>query len=181
MRGLWIPALALLVVFLAGAVRGEDARNEEPHKPAGSQNDTTEHSPEKPDNHEGSHEDHHAGNDTCAHGEGHEEPITTLPIVTWKWCHVRTPYLVALWVFVCWICKLGERSKAGICCSGNKYRICNIISLGLFLQGLMYRVQFLMTFWRVFAYVLKSFEVDESLYGRFIIKLFLSICVIQLI
>ncbi|XP_036423226.1 sodium/hydrogen exchanger 3-like isoform X2 [Colossoma macropomum] len=32
--------------------------------------------------------------------------ITTLPIVTWKWHHVETPYLVALWVLVCWLCKL---------------------------------------------------------------------------
>ncbi|MCJ8749705.1 hypothetical protein PDJAM_G00179470 [Pangasius djambal] len=32
--------------------------------------------------------------------------VTTLPIVTWKWHHVETPYLVALWVFVCWLCKL---------------------------------------------------------------------------
>lgn len=40
---------------------------------------------------------------------GHEaEPITTLPIVTWKWHHVETPYLVALWVLVGWLCKLGE-------------------------------------------------------------------------
>ncbi|KAL6099450.1 uncharacterized protein ACO6RY_01271 [Pungitius sinensis] len=40
---------------------------------------------------------------------GHETaPITTLPIVTWKWTHVSTPYLVALWVLVSWICKLSE-------------------------------------------------------------------------
>ncbi|XP_060760070.1 sodium/hydrogen exchanger 3-like [Neoarius graeffei] len=32
--------------------------------------------------------------------------ITTLPIVTWKWHHVDTPYFVALWIFVCWLCKL---------------------------------------------------------------------------
>ncbi|KAL7826273.1 hypothetical protein AOLI_G00314820 [Acnodon oligacanthus] len=32
--------------------------------------------------------------------------ITTLPIVTWKWHHVETPYLVALWILVCWLCKL---------------------------------------------------------------------------
>ncbi|XP_040045019.2 sodium/hydrogen exchanger 3.1 isoform X2 [Gasterosteus aculeatus] len=38
---------------------------------------------------------------------GHETaPVTTLPIVTWKWEHVSTPYLVALWVLVSWICKL---------------------------------------------------------------------------
>uniref|UniRef100_A0A8B9KDH2 Sodium/hydrogen exchanger n=1 Tax=Astyanax mexicanus TaxID=7994 RepID=A0A8B9KDH2_ASTMX len=32
--------------------------------------------------------------------------LTTLPIVTWKWHHIETPYLVALWVLVCWLCKL---------------------------------------------------------------------------
>lgn len=40
---------------------------------------------------------------------GHEaQKITTLPIVTWKWHHVEQPYLVALWVLVGWLCKLGE-------------------------------------------------------------------------
>uniref|UniRef100_A0AAX7VRD0 Sodium/hydrogen exchanger n=1 Tax=Astatotilapia calliptera TaxID=8154 RepID=A0AAX7VRD0_ASTCA len=33
-------------------------------------------------------------------------PITTLPIVTWKWDHISVQYLVALWVLVCWLCKL---------------------------------------------------------------------------
>uniref|UniRef100_A0A3B5L1M8 Sodium/hydrogen exchanger n=1 Tax=Xiphophorus couchianus TaxID=32473 RepID=A0A3B5L1M8_9TELE len=42
------------------------------------------------------------GNDT-EHGTG---TINTLPIVTWKWHHVEVPYLVALWVMVCWLCKL---------------------------------------------------------------------------
>uniref|UniRef100_A0A671Z2U0 Sodium/hydrogen exchanger n=1 Tax=Sparus aurata TaxID=8175 RepID=A0A671Z2U0_SPAAU len=40
---------------------------------------------------------------------GHDtpsKPITTLPIVSWKWHHVTTPYLVALWILVSWICKL---------------------------------------------------------------------------
>lgn len=36
------------------------------------------------------------------------QKITTLPIVTWKWHHVEEPYLVALWVLVGWLCKLGE-------------------------------------------------------------------------
>lgn len=53
------------------------------------------------------------GHDTsgCAgHGDsGHGgEPIETLPIVSWKWHHVETPYLVALWVLVSWLCKIGE-------------------------------------------------------------------------
>uniref|UniRef100_A0A669EUM1 Sodium/hydrogen exchanger n=1 Tax=Oreochromis niloticus TaxID=8128 RepID=A0A669EUM1_ORENI len=38
---------------------------------------------------------------------GHEAaPITTLPIVTWKWHHISVQYLVALWILVCWLCKL---------------------------------------------------------------------------
>lgn len=41
-------------------------------------------------------------------GHGHGPPITTLPIVSWKWSHVTTPYLVALWVLVSWLCKLSE-------------------------------------------------------------------------
>ncbi|XP_018555265.1 sodium/hydrogen exchanger 3 [Lates calcarifer] len=57
-----------------------------------------------------------AGNETqsqhnttgdSGHAGGHGgEPITTLPIVTWKWHHVSTPYLVALWILVSWLCKL---------------------------------------------------------------------------
>ncbi|XP_005811860.1 sodium/hydrogen exchanger 3-like isoform X1 [Xiphophorus maculatus] len=42
------------------------------------------------------------GNNT-EHGTG---TVNTLPIVTWKWHHVEVPYLVALWVLVCWLCKL---------------------------------------------------------------------------
>ncbi|XP_030596683.1 sodium/hydrogen exchanger 3-like isoform X3 [Archocentrus centrarchus] len=37
------------------------------------------------------------------HGGG---TVTTLPIVTWRWEHVKDPYLVALWVLVCWLCKM---------------------------------------------------------------------------
>ena len=49
------------------------------------------------------------GHDNATGGGGHGAAvITTLPIVTWKWHHVETPYLVALWVVVCWRCKLGE-------------------------------------------------------------------------
>ncbi|XP_062343261.1 sodium/hydrogen exchanger 3-like isoform X1 [Osmerus eperlanus] len=47
------------------------------------------------------------GHDNATGGGGHgAATITTLPIVTWKWHHVETPYLVALWVLVCWLCKL---------------------------------------------------------------------------
>lgn len=61
-----------------------------------------------------------SGHDTSGHGDsghgdsGHGDsghgggPITTLPIVSWKWHHVSTPYLVALWILVSWLCKLSE-------------------------------------------------------------------------
>ncbi|XP_061885523.1 sodium/hydrogen exchanger 3-like isoform X1 [Entelurus aequoreus] len=45
--------------------------------------------------------------DSDGHDDGHGgEPITTLPIVSWNWHHVSTPYLVTLWVLVCWLCKI---------------------------------------------------------------------------
>lgn len=48
------------------------------------------------------------GNGTGA-GAGHgAAQLTEVPIVTWKWHHVEAPYLVALWVLVCWLCKLRE-------------------------------------------------------------------------
>ncbi|KAM9384499.1 sodium/hydrogen exchanger 3-like isoform 2-T2 [Pholidichthys leucotaenia] len=47
-----------------------------------------------------------SGHDDNGHNAHESEPITTLPIVTWKWDHVTTPYLVALWILVSWLCKL---------------------------------------------------------------------------
>ncbi|XP_051526678.1 sodium/hydrogen exchanger 3-like [Myxocyprinus asiaticus] len=45
--------------------------------------------------------------DTNGTSGGHAPAaISTLPIVTWKWPHVETPYLVALWILTCWLCKL---------------------------------------------------------------------------
>ncbi len=48
------------------------------------------------------------GNSTGGDGHGGGDAISTLPIVTWKWHHVETPYLVALWILTCWLCKLGK-------------------------------------------------------------------------
>ncbi|TKS88746.1 Sodium/hydrogen exchanger 3 [Collichthys lucidus] len=47
-----------------------------------------------------------SGHDSGDGGHGGGVPITTLPIVSWKWHHVSTPYLVALWILVSWLCKL---------------------------------------------------------------------------
>ncbi|KAM6904012.1 sodium/hydrogen exchanger 3-like isoform 1-T1 [Lycodopsis pacificus] len=47
--------------------------------------------------------DHESAAGEGGHGGG---PITTLPIVSWKWHHVSTPYLVALWILVSWLCKI---------------------------------------------------------------------------
>ncbi|TNN38848.1 Sodium/hydrogen exchanger 3 [Liparis tanakae] len=57
--------------------------------------------------------DHQGTGTNSSHVSGHEDgghgggPITTLPIVSWKWHHVSTPYLVALWILVSWLCKIG--------------------------------------------------------------------------
>ncbi|XP_042290774.1 sodium/hydrogen exchanger 3-like isoform X2 [Thunnus maccoyii] len=51
----------------------------------------------------GGHDSSHGDSGHDGHGGG---PITTLPIVSWKWHHVTTPYLVAVWILVCWLCKL---------------------------------------------------------------------------
>ncbi|RVE66650.1 hypothetical protein OJAV_G00109660 [Oryzias javanicus] len=53
------------------------------------------------------HETSQSSTNATSSGSGHEAPvITTLPIVSWKWSHVSEPYLVALWILVCWLCKL---------------------------------------------------------------------------
>uniref|UniRef100_A0A3Q3WSB3 Sodium/hydrogen exchanger n=1 Tax=Mola mola TaxID=94237 RepID=A0A3Q3WSB3_MOLML len=57
------------------------------------------------DNTSSSGADHDTSGDS-GHGGHEEKPITTLPIVSWKWHHVDTPYLVALWILVSWLCKL---------------------------------------------------------------------------
>lgn len=63
------------------------------------------------------------GHETAG-GSGHEAAnITTLPIVSWKWHHVEAPYLVALWVLVGWLCKLGESAPPGrlSACPGHRW------------------------------------------------------------
>lgn len=38
---------------------------------------------------------------------GHSASITGIPIVTFKWHHVEMPYLVALWILVAGLAKMG--------------------------------------------------------------------------
>ncbi|KAJ8389420.1 hypothetical protein AAFF_G00119580 [Aldrovandia affinis] len=111
MRILRGPVFALLAVLLMGRVWGNEEEHPDPHEPDPHNPDPHEPDPHEPDPHEpdphdpdphgetGTHDPEHGG-----HGQG--APITTLPIVTWKWHHVQTPYIVALWVFVSWLCKL---------------------------------------------------------------------------
>lgn len=59
-------------------------------------------------------------NANATNGTAGDSGLTSLPIVTWKWHHVEQPYLMALWVLVCWLCKLGER-RLCVCCSGTVF------------------------------------------------------------
>ncbi|TRY96395.1 hypothetical protein DNTS_029324 [Danionella cerebrum] len=45
-------------------------------------------------------------NPVPSHRHRFESNITGLPIVTWEWHHVQTPYLVVIWVFVAALAKL---------------------------------------------------------------------------
>uniref|UniRef100_A0A3Q2CU22 Sodium/hydrogen exchanger n=1 Tax=Cyprinodon variegatus TaxID=28743 RepID=A0A3Q2CU22_CYPVA len=88
----WRAALFLCLLMVASSLATEAPAHETTEIP----------------NHEGT----STGNETSTgshddgHGDGHGAPITTLPIVTWKWHHVTAPYFVALWVLVSWLCKL---------------------------------------------------------------------------
>ncbi|KAM6899601.1 sodium/hydrogen exchanger 3-like [Xenentodon cancila] len=81
MAGVWRPVffLCLMLVASSGLSLASEDR---------SYNSTTDNSEDGTDS---------------GHGGGN---ITTLPIVTWKWKHVATYYLVGLWILVSWICKL---------------------------------------------------------------------------
>ncbi|KAF6719904.1 hypothetical protein FQA47_021848 [Oryzias melastigma] len=68
-----------------------------------------------------SHETSQSTTNATSSSSGHETAvISTLPIVSWKWHHVSEPYLVALWILVCWLCKLGEsQSLMGLDLQGS--------------------------------------------------------------
>lgn len=81
----------LLMVFVGSSLANEETGHDTPSSGDSGTNSSSD------DGHDTGHDDGHGG-----------EPITTLPIVSWKWHHVTTPYLVALWILVSWICKLSE-------------------------------------------------------------------------
>lgn len=69
---------------------------------------STDHSSASGSDHANTSSSDHNNADS-GHDSGHGgDPITTLPIVSWKWHHVEAPYIVVLWILVCWICKIGE-------------------------------------------------------------------------
>ncbi|XP_023648791.2 sodium/hydrogen exchanger 3.1 isoform X1 [Paramormyrops kingsleyae] len=73
----WGAATPLLLAALAGTTWASSAHNTDPQS-----------------------------NTNATNGTEGNSGLTSLPIVTWKWHHVEQPYLMALWVLVCWLCKL---------------------------------------------------------------------------
>lgn len=94
MASTWRFTLCLCSVLLLLSITPSLASTAEEHDGTGSDEDGEASSP---------------GSGT-EHGEGGQgvKNITTLPIVSFAWHHVETPYLVALWILVGWLCKLGE-------------------------------------------------------------------------
>uniref|UniRef100_A0A673LY42 Sodium/hydrogen exchanger n=1 Tax=Sinocyclocheilus rhinocerous TaxID=307959 RepID=A0A673LY42_9TELE len=90
--------------------------------------------------------------------------ITTLPIVIWKWHHVETPYLVALWILTCWLCKLvcelNHNATSVIPESGL------LIILGFILGGIVWGADKAQTFKLIpvnfFYYLLPQIVLDAS-------------------
>ncbi|XP_067281881.1 sodium/hydrogen exchanger 3.2 [Pseudorasbora parva] len=90
--------------------------------------------------------------------------ITTLPIVIWKWHHVETPYLVALWILTCWLCKLvcelNHHATSVIPESGL------LIMMGFILGGIVWGADKAQTFKLIpvnfFYYLLPQIVLDAS-------------------
>lgn len=87
----------LLMVSVGSSLANEETGHDTPSSGDSGTNSSSDHDTGHDDGHDTGHDGGHGG-----------EPITTLPIVSWKWHHVTTPYLVALWILVSWICKLSE-------------------------------------------------------------------------
>ncbi|XP_030267867.1 sodium/hydrogen exchanger 3-like isoform X1 [Sparus aurata] len=85
----------LLMVSVGSSLANEETGHDTPSSGDSGTNSSSDHDTGHDDGHDTGHDGGHGG-----------EPITTLPIVSWKWHHVTTPYLVALWILVSWICKL---------------------------------------------------------------------------
>ncbi|XP_018605907.1 sodium/hydrogen exchanger 3.1 [Scleropages formosus] len=94
MKLLRSPAPALLLLGLISRAWAISVRNSRSSPVTVAAADTT-------------HSGNSTGGNTTAENGGHgAAAITTLPIVTWKWHHVELPYLITLWVLVCWLVKL---------------------------------------------------------------------------
>ncbi|KAF3834305.1 hypothetical protein F7725_025509, partial [Dissostichus mawsoni] len=98
MGATWRFALLLCMVLMVS----RSLANEDTGRATGSDVGTTSSPGHQTDS------GHGTGEEDSSHGEsGHGgEPITTLPIVSWKWHHVSTPYIVVLWILVSWLCKI---------------------------------------------------------------------------
>ncbi|MBN3311139.1 SL9A3 protein, partial [Amia calva] len=70
--------------------------------------------------------------------------ITTFQIVTWKWDHISVPYLVALWVLVCWLCKLVFGLKQKLITTIPESAL--LIFIGLVLGGIVWGADKVQTF-----------------------------------
>ncbi|NP_001106951.1 sodium/hydrogen exchanger 3.2 precursor [Danio rerio] len=94
----------------------------------------------------------------------HSATITTLPIVTWKWHHVETPYLVALWILTCWICKLVTELNHNITSVIPESGL--LIILGFILGGIVWGADKAQTFKLIpvnfFFYLLPQIILDAS-------------------
>uniref|UniRef100_A0A671QQA8 Sodium/hydrogen exchanger n=1 Tax=Sinocyclocheilus anshuiensis TaxID=1608454 RepID=A0A671QQA8_9TELE len=90
--------------------------------------------------------------------------ITTLPIVIWKWHHVETPYLVALWILTCWLCKLVCELNHNVTSVIPESGL--LIILGFILGGIVWGADKAQTFKLIpvnfFYYLLPQIVLDAS-------------------
>uniref|UniRef100_A0A8C1TGL4 Sodium/hydrogen exchanger n=1 Tax=Cyprinus carpio TaxID=7962 RepID=A0A8C1TGL4_CYPCA len=90
--------------------------------------------------------------------------ISTLPIVTWKWHHIETPYLVALWILTCWLCKLVCELNHNVTSVIPESGL--LIILGFILGGIIWGADKAQTFKLIpvnfFYYLLPQIVLDAS-------------------
>ncbi|XP_026145868.1 sodium/hydrogen exchanger 3.2 [Carassius auratus] len=97
--------------------------------------------------------------------DGHAaSTITTLPIVIWKWHHVETPYLVALWILTCWLCKLVAQLNHSFTSVIPESGL--LIMMGFILGGIVWGADKAQTFKLIpvnfFYYLLPQIVLDAS-------------------